>query len=244
MSHSRLDDVGARALLLESLWKMKAGKITTPSNNLQLSNDMPVLQMFDVTSGGNKNVLLPAFDITNRDALWLIGNAGSSNNVVVKDTTGVTTVATLTPGQLAFISSNGVDTFTSFVTQLTVGTVKTYTQILGPFNMADLANSQVIETNVPQGFTLSSYSFRAIKPTTTAGKAASFQSQVNGVNTTGGALSLASNTDTGTSGAAKAASAITAGNTGSANQTVGVVVSGVTAFVEGTGQLELTMVAA
>lgn len=52
-------------------------------------------------SGGNRDVELPA---TLTFGHWFrIMNVGSSNNIVVKDSTGTTTVVTLTPGQYAVI---------------------------------------------------------------------------------------------------------------------------------------------
>lgn len=105
--------------------------------------------------------------------------------------------------------------------------------------MAGLVNSAAWAINMPVAGTLTAMRWRQAAVTTTAAKAATLQAQCNGVSCTGGSVSLASNTDTGTTGAAKAASSITAGNTFTAGQTIGFVVSGVTAFAEGSGWVEL-----
>jgi hypothetical protein len=91
---------------------------------------------------------------------------------------------------------------------------------------------------MPIAGTLTAMRYRQGVVTTTAAKQATFTAQVNGVAVTGGVVTPASNTDTGTAGAAKAASAITAGNTFTAGQTVEAAVSAVTAFLEGTGYIE------
>lgn len=54
-------------------------------------------------SGGNRDVELPSATGLSFGHSFKIMNVGSSNNIVVKDVTGTTTVVTLTPGQYVVI---------------------------------------------------------------------------------------------------------------------------------------------
>ena len=129
---------------------------------------------------------------------------------------------------MSFIAADNVEKATSFIQTLVI-----------PVSLAGLVNSAAWALNVPFAGTLTAMRWRSGVVTSTGSKAATLVAQVNGSSVTGGSVSLASNTDTGTTGAAKAASAITAGNTFTAAQTVGFVVSAVTAFTEGSGWVEL-----
>jgi hypothetical protein len=82
---------------------------------------------------------------------------------------------------------------------------------------------------------------RVGKPADHGAKAATMTVQINGTAVTGGVITLTS-ANTATSGAAVASTAITALNgTQTPNLTVEVAVSGVTAFVEGDGYVEFTL---
>lgn len=105
-------------------------------------------------------------------------------------------------------------------------------------DLSGLANSQVWKVDAPFAGTLTAMRYRSGAPTTTASKGATLTAQINGSAVTGGVVAIASNTDTGTTGAAKSASSITAGNTFTAGQTIEFAVSSVTAFVEGSGVVE------
>lgn len=107
-------------------------------------------------------------------------------------------------------------------------------------SLAALANGQVLDVAVPYPFRVVSALFRVDVAATTAAKAATLTVRVNDVAVTGGVIALTSANCT-PSGATVAASAVTGGNTGTANQNVGVLVSSVTAFVEGSGQIEITV---
>lgn len=108
--------------------------------------------------------------------------------------------------------------------------------VLGPFSMTSLVNSQLWEVALPFGFTLNSILFRCDVAITTGAKAATFTARINGGATTGGVVAVAGTYAT---GATQAGTSISGGNAGSVGQTVEALVSGVTAFSEGVGHLEL-----
>jgi hypothetical protein len=111
--------------------------------------------------------------------------------------------------------------------------------ILLPLELAEIAAGD-FKIAVPFEFTVLSALFRTAKPATTAAKAATLTVSVNGVAVTGGAMALTT-ANQNAIGAALAASAITAGNAGSVGQTLGVTASAVTAFTEGSGWVEFTV---
>lgn len=109
-----------------------------------------------------------------------------------------------------------------------------------PVQLADLATG-TLKLALPFAFTVTAAGFRVAKPATTAAKLATATLQVNGVAATGGVIALTSANCT-PMGAAVAGSAVTALNTGTAGQTVEFALSAVTAFVEGDGYFEVTVV--
>lgn len=106
--------------------------------------------------------------------------------------------------------------------------------------LTGLANSQTWKVAVPFAFTVTAALIRAGAPVTTGSKLATLTVQINGTPVTGGVIS-ATSAGLGTTGATQAATSITAANTGTAGQTLEVAVSAVTAFVEGTAYVELTV---
>lgn len=107
--------------------------------------------------------------------------------------------------------------------------------------LSALANTTVLDIPIQYPFKVTAASFRVNVPATTAAKAATLTTRVADVACTGGVIGLTSANCTPTN-AVVAGSAITAGNTGAAGATLGVLVSAVTAFVEGSGQIEFTVV--
>lgn len=108
--------------------------------------------------------------------------------------------------------------------------------------LANLANAMVLKEAIPFAFTLVSWGFRVgDKAVTTAAKAATAQSQIAGVATTGGLKALVS-ADLTPTGALVAASDITALNAGVAGDTLEYAISSVTAFAEGNGWFEATVI--
>ena len=105
--------------------------------------------------------------------------------------------------------------------------------------MAAVADAQVYKIAIPYAFTLSSVLFRAGNPITTAAKAATFTSRINGTPCAGGVVSVAGAYATGTT---QAGTAVTALNVGTAGQTIEVVVSGTTPFIEGSGWIGFTII--
>jgi hypothetical protein len=107
--------------------------------------------------------------------------------------------------------------------------------------LSALANGQTLSIDPGFAGKLLAVNFRVgASPASTAAKAATLTAECNGVNVTGGVVSLTTAACS-TAGAQVAGSAITAGNTFTAAQPIGVAVSGVTAFVEGGGQIELSV---
>jgi hypothetical protein len=120
------------------------------------------------------------------------------------------------------------------------GSTSAQTTLEIPVTLANLANAQVYQVDAPFDGKLISANFRVITAVTTAAKAATLTAQANAVSVTGGVIALTSANCT-PIGAQVAGSAITAGNTFTVGQTVGVVVSSVTTFVEGSGIIELVV---
>ena len=111
-----------------------------------------------------------------------------------------------------------------------------------PIQNSDLVNSQQWAQAVPFNFSVVSIDYYTGKAVTTSGKAATLTAQVNGSNVAGGgvvSLTSLAMTPTGTK---VAGTAITGTNTGTAGQTVGFAVSGVTAFTEGDGFVEIIVI--
>lgn len=108
--------------------------------------------------------------------------------------------------------------------------------------MANLANAQTLKIAIPYAFAVTSALFRVgDKAVTTAAKLATATVQISGVAVTGGVISLTSANCT-PSGAAVASTAITAGgSTFTPGSTLEVAISSVTAFSEGDGWFEFTI---
>ncbi|SDF36789.1 hypothetical protein [Bosea robiniae] len=116
----------------------------------------------------------------------------------------------------------------------------TYRQtIILPLQLADIAAGD-FKIALPFDFTVISALFRTAKPASTASKLATLTASVNAVSVTGGVMALTT-ANQNTIGGTVAGTAITAGNQGSAGQTIGVTASAVTAFVEGSGWVEFTV---
>jgi hypothetical protein len=108
-------------------------------------------------------------------------------------------------------------------------------------NLADIAAADLVTAFAP-GFNgrIVAIDFYVEKAATTAAKLATLTPKVGSTNVTGGALALTSANCT-PAGAKVAGAAITGGNTFTASQTIGLVGSSVTAFIEGAGWVVLTL---
>ena len=108
-------------------------------------------------------------------------------------------------------------------------------------NLADIGAGDLITALTP-GYNgkILSFSAYVLKAATTAAKLATLTPKVAAANVTGGALALTSANMT-PMGAKVAASAITAGNVFTSAQSIGVVASAVTPFVEGVGLFVLDL---
>lgn len=105
--------------------------------------------------------------------------------------------------------------------------------------MSLVANTVAYSVAIPYAFTVSSVLFRADVPITTGAKAATLTTGIAGTPMTGGVMAVAGAYAT---GATQAGSAVTALNVGAAGDTIDIVASAVTAFVEGTGHVEVTLI--
>jgi hypothetical protein len=105
--------------------------------------------------------------------------------------------------------------------------------------LAGIANTVTWSVALPYAFTLESVLLRVAQPVTTGAKAATLTAGIAGTPCTGGVISAAGAYAT---GATQAGSAITALNVGAAGDTIDIVASAVTAFAEGTGWIEATII--
>lgn len=189
----------------------------------------------DGSKWGNFVVITPGNPFTAR-FLGLVGDSASGNvasGAVVVSGTGDQTFPWDLDALTAFTDNSGgakSDTIAANVANNII--------VLGPFSMALLVNSQIWELAIPYGFKVNSITFRDDIAITTGAKAATFTTRINAVATTGGVVAVAGTYAT---GATQAGTAISGGNTGTAGQTLEAIVSGVTAFSEGYGHLELSV---
>lgn len=194
-----------------------------------------------ISDGANDgNFLITSVNSTTNLTARFLGFVGDS---AVGTTIQIGALVVGAPGNLtwpwdldlltAFTDSTGgtkADTIAASLAKQTI--------ILGPFSMALLVNSQLWEVPVPYAFLVNSAIFRCDIAITTGAKAATFTTRINAVNCTGGVISAAGAYAT---GATQAGTAISGNNTGTAGQTIDALVSGVTAFAEGYGHIELNV---
>ena len=105
--------------------------------------------------------------------------------------------------------------------------------------LSGIANTVQWSVALPHAFTLVSVLLRIAQPVTTGAKAATLTAGIAGTPCTGGVISAAGAYAT---GATQAGSAISALNVGAAGNTIDIVASAVTAFAEGTGWIEATII--
>jgi hypothetical protein len=111
-----------------------------------------------------------------------------------------------------------------------------------PLDLSSLANGNVNPTAYTLGykFKILSATFAVNKPATTGAKASTLTLKIGSTAVTGFSIALTSANCTPT-GNLVPSSAITAANTGTASDTITLVAGSTTAFVEGTGELLLTV---
>lgn len=97
------------ALLLFSLGANVATLSGTATLSLGKVGGAAASPQFQVLNpnGSNRNVLLPALLGSNNGLWYVIRNSGTSGNLVVKSSDGVTTYATLAPGDWCWMLSSG-----------------------------------------------------------------------------------------------------------------------------------------
>lgn len=205
--------------------------------NIVLVVGMPYLLAFDPANTG-RNITLYAPSVTSLAHEHEIVNYSTGTGVLTLLSPAAATIGTVAPGQRAIVRYfNGVwsvFTQTSGVAAQTNAAKTTFSLYT---TLALLVNAQVLAMKMPFGGTLNLIGFRTRAPATTAAKAATLTAQINATPVTGGVLSLTSANMTPTNTRVDS-TAITALNTFTAGQTIGALVSAVTAFVEGDGYLE------
>lgn len=205
--------------------------------NVTLALGMPYLLAFD-PGATNRNVTLYTPTVTSLIHEHEIVNYSTGIGVLSILSPAAATIGTVGPGQRAivrwfngawgvFTASSGVSTQTNASKQ----TLSLYSTLAG------LVNTNVLAMKMPFGGTLNLIGFRTRTPAVTAAKAATLTAQINATPVTGGVLSLTSANMTPTNTRVDS-TAITALNVFTAGQTIGAVVSAVTAFAEGDGYLE------
>lgn len=105
--------------------------------------------------------------------------------------------------------------------------------------MTSIADTVTWSVALPYAFTLTAVKLRIAAPVTTGAKAATLTAGINGTPCTGGVIAASGAYATGVT---VDGSAITALNVGTAGQTIDIVASAVTTFVEGTGWIEATVI--
>lgn len=99
-----------------------SGDLTLTLGTVGGTTASPHFQIRD-PNGSSRNILLPALPGTNSEctgAWYLIRNAGTANTLVVKNSTGLTTYATLNPGDWVWMLASGA-TPTWYVASGSVG---------------------------------------------------------------------------------------------------------------------------
>lgn len=104
--------------------------------------------------------------------------------------------------------------------------------------LASLANATLVTTPAQFNGTILSARFVTTVPASTASKLATLTTNIAGTNTTGGVIALTTAT-VNAQGKVVESTAATAANTFTKGQAIGVKASSVTAFVEGSGVIEI-----
>jgi len=102
MSRQNLQDSDAFRFLFHS-GKLGASEQTL-TGNLTLAEDSPIVHLLDA-GGSNRNVTLPVYEL---GMYFVIANVGSSNNLVIKNSSG-TTLSTLEPDDLALCFASSTE---------------------------------------------------------------------------------------------------------------------------------------
>jgi hypothetical protein len=193
----------------------------------------PIIQGHDIVVGmasfvdnDGVTVSLPvAIDVDDADeGDWIIGRASKGSSADAQDTINDPSIALL-----------------FYPTPIQVGGAHSTEVVTLHIDLALVANGDVVTDWTPNfAGEITAVSFVVTEPVTTAAKAATLNLEINNVNVTGGVIAITSANAT-PLGKVLNGTAITAGNTFAAGQTVTVEASAVTAFVEGEGDLLITV---
>lgn len=159
-----------------------------------------------------------------------------TSNIVSAVSAGAATIEATKKSVVTDNSGGTANAATGIVATLAEATV------IMPVQNTDIA-AGTIKLALPYNFkVIGTPQYRVAKPVTTAAKLATATLQVSGVAATGGVISLTSATMTPMGAAVAASAAVTALGVGAAGGTVEFAFSSVTAFIEGDGWFEVTVV--
>lgn len=235
---SNLDNNRARGLVIESMLKVRS--IFAISANQVLVAGMPMVLAYD-PANTTRTITMEAITAASEGLEKEIWNLSTGTGSLTILNPSAATIATVPPGGKALLRVMN-QAWVAFVelSGVAAQTVGARSVLSFYTTHAFLGNGTIIGAAIPFDFTVISTTMRVKNAVTTAAKAATLTTRINGVACTGGVLSLTSANQT-PNGNAVAATAITALNTGTAGQVLDTLTSGVTAFVEGEGYLEFVV---
>lgn len=236
MSRMNLENGRMRAMVLESA-KLYTVEMLGIAANVVLIAGLPYVLAFDPASTG-RNVTMYTPSVASLAHEHEIFNYSSGTGVLTILSPAAATIGTVAPGQSALVRFfNGVWSVFTRTSSIASQTNAAKTTFSLYSTLAGLVNTQVMAVKMPFAGILNLIGFRTRTPATTAAKLATLTAQINATPVTGGVLALTSANMTPTNTRVDS-SAITALGAFTAGQTIGALISGVTAFIEGDGYLE------
>lgn len=237
MGRTNLESNRTRGLMIETAL-VKGVMLSAIAANQVLVTGMPHTLAYD-PAATNRNITLYTPAVVALSIEHEIWNIGTGAGVLSILSPAAAVLGSIAAGQMAVVRwINGAwnvftrGSGTSAETNAAKMVIPLYT------SFASLANTNVLAWKAPFAGTLNLIGMRTKAPATTAAKLATLTGQIAGVPVTGGVLSLTSANMTPTNVRVDS-TPITALNTFTAGQSVGALLSAVTAFVEGDGYLEL-----
>lgn len=234
---SNLDQNVAEGLLVKGALRYNVSNIAI-TGNIVLTVGMPYLLAFD-PGATNRNVTLYTPAVPGLIHEHEIVNYSTGVGILSILSPAAATIGSVSPGQRAIVRwFNGV--WSVFTQGSGVSAQSGAAKMVVPLysTLIGLVNTNVMAWKAPFNGILNLIGFRTRTPATTAAKLATLTAQINATPVTGGVLSLTSANMTPTNTRVDS-TAITALNVFTAGQSVGALISAVTAFVEGDGYLEL-----
>lgn len=246
MGRSNIENARMRGVVLETVKLYTVDQLAIAANQTLVAG-MPYILAFDPGSTG-RTITMYTPAVTSLAVEHEIVNYSTGTGVLTINSPAAAAIGSIPPGGRAIVRWLG--SAWSVFAQVSQGTGGQFNtngakQTIALYStLAGLVNTNVMAVAIPFNFTLTAVRFVPRTPATTGAKAATLtagtSAAAGGALTpvTGGVISLTSANMTPTN-TPQAGTAITALNTGVAGARAGVTVSGVTAFVEGDGYLEM-----